>query len=158
MSGLMPRAIPTVPQDSRGFTLLEVLIALVVLSVGALGLLSLAGLSTGYQHDAIFRSRAVAAAEDLSGRVRANPPGLAAYAGTGLAAGCTSSQLPAVRCDPDTLAGDDLAGWHARHLRGLPDASAVIRVLPDQEPPALELSLSWQSRGRFHHLSRRLGP
>ena len=145
-------------RDGRGFTLLEVLIALVILSVGALGLLSLAGLSTGYQQDAVFRARAVAAAEDLSGRVRANPAGLAAYTGTGLAAGCTSSQLPAVRCDPATLAGDDLAGWHSRHLGRLPDPSADIRLRSDEKPPVLELSLSWQSRGRFHHLSRWLGP
>ena len=144
--------------DGWGFTLLEVLIALAILSVGALGLLALAGLSTGYQHDAIFRSRAVAAAEDLSGRVLANPAGLDAYAGEALTAGCASSDSAAVRCDPATLAGDDLAGWQSRHLGGLPDASADIQVLSDQEPPLLEVSLSWQSRGRLHHLSRRLGP
>ncbi len=143
---------------SRGFTLLEVLIALVILSIGALGLLSLAGLSTGYQQDAIFRSRAVAAADDLAGRVGANLPGMDAYAGTALNAGCASSSTPALQCDPATLAGDDLSRWRSTHLGGLPDATADIQLLPDQIPTGLELSLTWHSRGRFHRLTRRLGP
>lgn len=55
-----------------GFTLLEVLIALLVLSVGLLGLAGLQtrGLATG--HNAYLRSQAVLLARDIGERIRAN--------------------------------------------------------------------------------------
>ncbi len=56
----------------NGFTLLEVLIALLVLSVGLLGLASLQtrGLAAG--HNAYLRSQAVLLARDMAERIRAN--------------------------------------------------------------------------------------
>ncbi len=55
-----------------GFTLLEVLVALLVLSVGLLGLASLQtrGLATG--HNAYLRSQAVLLTRDIAERIRAN--------------------------------------------------------------------------------------
>jgi len=59
-------------QHNAGFTLLEVLIALLVLSVGLLGLASLQtrGLATG--HNAYLRSQAVLLAQDMAERIRTN--------------------------------------------------------------------------------------
>jgi type IV pilus assembly protein PilV len=142
----------------RGLTLLELLVALTVLTIGSLGLLSLARVSTGYQQASIFRLRAVAAADDLAGRVRANRAGLAAYAGSASAADCASGDMPAAACDPATLAADDLADWRARHLAGLPGGAVSIDYLSDAEPPALQVALRWRSPSREYFLSRRLTP
>jgi len=66
------------PAGQRGFTLMEVLIAVLVLAVGLLGLaaLQLAGMKSN--HSAYLRSQATIAVYDLLDRVRADP---AAFAG-----------------------------------------------------------------------------
>lgn len=59
-------------KQNMGFTLLEVLIALLVLSIGLLGLAGLQtrGLATG--HNAYLRSQAVLLTDDMAERIRAN--------------------------------------------------------------------------------------
>ena len=59
-------------KQNAGFTLLEVLIALLILSVGLLGLASLQtrGLATG--HNAYLRGQAVLLTQDMAERIRAN--------------------------------------------------------------------------------------
>lgn len=57
---------------SRGFTLLEVLVALVVLSVGLLGLTGLQATSLRNNHSAFLRSQATVAINDIMDRMRAN--------------------------------------------------------------------------------------
>lgn len=71
----------------RGFTLIEVLVALVVMSVGMLGIaaLYLEGLRAG--RTALYRTTAVNLAADMADRIRANPNAGLAYAGTGPGAG-----------------------------------------------------------------------
>src|SRR5690606_37316619 len=55
-----------------GFTLIEVLIALVVMSVGLLGLASLQTNTLAFNRDAYLRSQATALAYDIIDRMRAN--------------------------------------------------------------------------------------
>ena len=55
-----------------GFTLLEVLVALIVLSVGLLGLTGLQANSLRNNHSAFLRSQATVAINDIMDRMRAN--------------------------------------------------------------------------------------
>ncbi len=57
----------------QGFTLLEVLIALVVFTVGLLGLLGLQMTSLKLSHDSLLRTNATLLAKDMADRMRANP-------------------------------------------------------------------------------------
>ena len=141
-----------------GFTLLEVLVALMLLAIGALGMLSMARLATSHQQQAIFQLRAVAALDDLAGRIRSNPAGIEAYAGPADPGQCASTATAAVRCSPDELAADDLAGWRARHLEALPGASINIDYVAGEDLPGLQVVLSWQSRQLNYRLTRRLVP
>jgi type IV pilus assembly protein PilV len=59
-------------RNVRGFTLLEVLVALVVLSIGLLGLSGLQTTSLRNNQSALLRSQAVILAEDILDRMRAN--------------------------------------------------------------------------------------
>ena len=55
-----------------GFTLLEVLIALLVLSLGLLGLAALQAATVDFNHQAYLRSQATSLAYDMADRMRAN--------------------------------------------------------------------------------------
>jgi type IV pilus assembly protein PilV len=67
------------PARTRGFTLVEVLVALVVLSIGLLGIASLQLSSLRWNHGASLRSQATLLAYDIVDRMRANQ--IAANAG-----------------------------------------------------------------------------
>ena len=60
------------PMGQRGTTLIEVLIALIVLSIGLLGLALLQVTSVQSNHSAYYRSQATVLAHDLADRMRAN--------------------------------------------------------------------------------------
>lgn len=64
-----------------GFTLLEVLIALVVLSIGLLGIAALQGVGLRSSQGAYLTSQASLLAYDMADRIRANPDWLAVYDG-----------------------------------------------------------------------------
>lgn len=59
-----------VSRKQRGFTLLEAMIALVVLSVGLLGLAALQARSMQYNSEALTRSQATAIANEIMDRMR----------------------------------------------------------------------------------------
>jgi type IV pilus assembly protein PilV len=62
----------SVPHRGKGFTLLEVLVALLVLSIGLLGLAGLQTFSLRNNHSAFLRSQAVSLAYDAIDRMRSN--------------------------------------------------------------------------------------
>ncbi|MGD2138111.1 MAG: type IV pilus modification protein PilV [Gammaproteobacteria bacterium] len=62
--------------NQRGFTLLEVLIALLVLSIGLLGLAALQTVGLRSNQMASMRTQAIQATYDISDRMRANPEGV----------------------------------------------------------------------------------
>lgn len=106
-------------QHDRGFTLIEVLIALLVLSIGLLGVAALqtVALRTGQAAD--MRTRAVLAAMDMAERMRANPAGVAAghY-------DVSRHGMP-LRGTASGAARTDLAAWRAALAR-LPDGRGEI--------------------------------
>jgi type IV pilus assembly protein PilV len=94
-----------------GFTLLEVLIALLVLSFGLLGVAALQGVGLRSSHGAYLTSQASLLAYDMADRIRANPQGLDYHGFV-----TTSAACPAAVAAP--LAAADMAEW-ACAVRGL---------------------------------------
>lgn len=84
-------------QRYRGFSLLEVMIALVIFSVGILGMAGLLMLSVRTNHSAYLRSQAGFLAQGMADRMRLNMPALwangynLAYPVTGTVPGCTTA-------------------------------------------------------------------
>ena len=81
---------------NSGFTLIEVLIALIIMSVGMLGIAGLYVHSMKAGSTSLFRHHAVTLAGDVADRIRANPRAGAAYALAGANNNCVG-QLHAGR-------------------------------------------------------------
>ena len=64
-----------------GFGLVESLVALVVVSVGMIGIAALYGQGLGAGRTALFRTQAVNLAADMADRIRVNRLGAANYGG-----------------------------------------------------------------------------
>jgi type IV pilus assembly protein PilV len=123
--------------SARGFSMIEVLIALIVTSIGLLGLAALQAASLKVNHGAYLRSRAVELSHDMADRMRANR--FAAVSGnynltyTDAATGST------------TVAAADLTGWLARVSSELPGGDGAVTVAANGQ--AL-VSVRWNdSRG-----------
>jgi len=74
----MPEKTHIPGKRQHGFTLLEVLIALLILSIGLLGLAALQTTGLRSNQMASMRTLATEAAYDITDRMRANPAGVAA--------------------------------------------------------------------------------
>jgi len=119
------------PRAQRGFNLLEVLIAIVVLSIGliGLGLLELKGVQ--YTRDSYARTQAAILAESLADRMRANPEGatnalyvLSSDEGdTG-----TFPTDPAQCCSPADIAAADQVAWWNMVTGNLANAQANVAL------------------------------
>ena len=106
------------PAPAAGFTLLEILIALVVLSIGLLGIAALQGVGLRTSHGAQLTSQASVLAYDIADRIRANPQGT--YLGS----------TDNINCDnPPTappLDEADFAEWSCAVRALLPNGSGEI--------------------------------
>lgn len=114
-----------------GFTLVEVLVALVVLAVGMLGMALLLHAGLQGSRTALEHAQAVNLAADMAERMRANRSAAAAYDtshGTPdprLDAGCEDA---AGRCTPDAMAGNDLRRWLDAVAAALPEGQGEVAV------------------------------
>ena len=104
-----------------GFTLLEVLIAIVVLSIGLLGLAGLQAAGLRNNNSAYMRTVATQQVSDMADRMRANPAG--AYAGT---AGAATADCLAAGCAPATMAAHDIFEWNTANTALLPSGQGTI--------------------------------
>ena len=105
------RRAANAPGAMLGFSMLELLVAMLVVGVGVLGVLGLGMASLQQARSAASQAEAVRLAGDLVERIRANPAGLAAgaYALAGdapAAPDCTSRH-----CTPAQIAAADLRAW-----------------------------------------------
>lgn len=118
-------------RPSRGFTLLEVLIALVVFSLGLLGLAGLMVMSVKTNHSAYLRTQATFLAQSMSDRMRANPMSVWAntYNATYPITGSDPCAGGAV-CGYADIAKHDMVLWGQQLADQLPNAAATIECTP----------------------------
>jgi type IV pilus assembly protein PilV len=124
------------PAGQRGFTLIEALISVVIMSIGLLGVAALQTRSLGSTNVSSKRSQAILLAGDLADRMRANrlASDLTAanhYASIGAADNsCRAVHYnhthAAAACTAVQLAADDLADWAAQIAAILPTGSGVV--------------------------------
>ena len=123
----------TAQRSARGFTLIEVLVSLIILSVGLLGLGLLQAQSLKSSYGSNHHTVATNLAYEVLDEMRANR--LIAYQFAYISAGDFGSISPTT-CDPapmpiteTTLVSDDIKGWECQVVRNLPGATAAITLV-----------------------------
>lgn len=114
----------------HGFSLIEVLVALAVLSVGLLGLAALQTTGLKFNHQSYERTQAVLQAYDIIDRIRANKSGSGGTINSlydNVALGTTYSDDCTVSpCDGATLAKFDVGQWNTANTRLLAEGKGAI--------------------------------
>ena len=127
-------------RHQQGFSLLEVLIALVIMSVGMLGIAGLYVESMQAGRTSIFRHNAVTIASDVADRIRANPAAGVDYQGPG---GNNNCVLGNVDCNPAQMAANDIDLWRTQAGEMLPGGDVVIVYDDTVAPPTYEIRIQW---------------
>ena len=117
----------------QGFSLIEVLVALAVLSIGLLGLAALQTTGLKFNHQSYERTQAVLQAYDIIDRMRANKSGTGntintAYNSVALGNLPTISQYCTTvsTCTGDQLALFDIRSWNAANASILSEGRGAI--------------------------------
>lgn len=115
-------------KTSAGFSMIEVLVSVVVLSIGLLGVASLQTLGQQFNYRAYLRTQATFLAYDMMDRMRANRD-TAMTGGYALDAGDKpkmTTDCNKQNCDPSSLASYDLAIWSNLVENNLPEPTRSI--------------------------------
>jgi type IV pilus assembly protein PilV len=104
-------------QPARGFSLIEILITLVLISVGLLGLAGLQAKTSVAEMEAYQRAQALLLAQDMADRIAANKTQAASYVGNDFGTGAV------VDCTGKTGFDLDLCEW-GNAIRGVGETKA----------------------------------
>jgi len=111
-----------------GVGLIEVLVALLVLTIGILGIVALQTRALQFNQESIYTSQALMLAYEMTDRIRANKTSVNDYLvdyGSAVSAGtnCETST-----CSPDQMASFDLAAWKEAVAFNLPLGDGEVTV------------------------------
>lgn len=134
MSSLRPFVSLAALRRQRGVSLIEVLVAIVVLSLGVLAMAGLQLSSLRTSTSALHRSHAATLAADMAERIRANLPNASNYV---LAVGAAAPSAPS------NLHQRDLVDWRSR-LLVLPAGTGGIAV--DLSNERATITVQWDDR------------
>ena len=137
--------------QSRGFSLVEVLVALLVLSIGLLGLAALQTTSLQYNTGSYFRTQATFLAYDIIDRMRANSTAIANSDGNGYDQPTSSAVSISVNCDTSSctsaeLATYDVRKWYDRAVATLPNATATPPTIQIDSSNNVTITIRWMER------------
>jgi type IV pilus assembly protein PilV len=135
----------TFKQLQSGFGLVEALVALVVVSVGMIGIAVLYGQGLGASRTALYRTQAVILASDMADRIRLNRRVGSVYQTA--AAGTDRNCGPGgVTCTQTQMAEHDLWVWNTQIDLLLPGADGVVTYAA-ASPPTYTVAITWSEVG-----------
>jgi type IV pilus assembly protein PilV len=144
-----------------GFTMVEVMVALVVLAIGLLGIAALLLKSLQSGRTATFRTQAVNLAADLADRIRMNRTAQAAY---GTLFADAEVEVPACDttggCTDAELASTDLSRWKANLAQLLPAGQGQVVVVAPVgagEPASYTVTVQWTEAGEVAPVTFQFG-
>ncbi len=139
------RTSPAARRRNRGFTLIEAMVALIVLSVGLLGIAALYVETLRANRTSLYRTQAVNMATDIGDRMRSNRDPALAVAGFYDCGGAC-----AVGEGGNAIAIADLTDWLTQIQTQLPGGTANITYTASTAttPAAYVVGVSWDELGQ----------
>lgn len=116
-------------QKSKGFSLIELLIALLVLGIGLLGILALQATSLQHNQSAYLESQAAFLANDILDRMRANKVNVATYKTDLTSSVSAPANCASTTCSPAQLVSWDLSQWKQLVASTLPSGRGAVDVI-----------------------------
>jgi type IV pilus assembly protein PilV len=135
------------PKKLRGFTLIEALVSLVVMSVGMIGIAAMYAQGLGAERTSQYRSIAINLAGDLADRIRVNRLAAGAYAGGAANNNCDPSAGGGADCTPAEMAAHDLFLWDQQITAMLPNGAWQVLFDGGTLPPSYTIQLTWEEVG-----------
>ena len=127
-----------------GFSLIEAMVSLVVMSVGLIGIAAMYGQGLSAGRTALFRTQAVNLAADMADRIRLNRLGGAAYGNAPADHMCDPGG--GVACSPTEMAEHDLFVWTTQIANLLPNGMGTVQFA-NGTPPSYTIQITWQELG-----------
>lgn len=130
--------------SERGFSLLEVLVALLIMSIGMLGVAGLFANSMQAGRTAMLQHQALLLAADVAERIRANPRAGIAYQGAHGGGSCVAENAV---CDEQSMAAHDIALWQRQAAQTLPGGQVAVSFDDSTSLPTFAISVTWSEPG-----------
>ena len=128
----------------RGFTLVESMVSLLVLSIGLLGVAGMQSLGLRLNYDALQRSQATTFAYSIAEKMRLDPVNALIVTGTNPYEGTFAAAASGTTCNTASVAVNDvLVCWQVALRERLPNGSITITGPPSTTDPTLTLNLAW---------------
>lgn len=136
-------------KHSRGFSMIEVLVSIVILSIALLGTAGLMSSSLRNTNTAYYRSQATVLADDILDRMRANM--------TAVRAGdYTIAEGPAYLATAGTVARFDCEEWVATLQNTLPGGKGIVEMIGAAENGIVRITVSWNDDEEMFRTESRL--
>jgi type IV pilus assembly protein PilV len=140
-----------IASHNQGFSLIEVLVALLVLSIGLLGLAALQTTSLQYNTGSYFRTQATFLAYDIIDRMRTNIAAVVDNDNSGYDQPTTTNVTPPVNCDTSICTSADLAlydvkKWYDRTVAALPDSATTPPTIQINATKRVVITINWKER------------
>lgn len=146
-------------QKGNGFTLIEILVSLLIISVGLLSFALLQAESLRATHTSMQRTKAISFATDMLERIRANTKAIEQYDDANAAPAnlnCSDAQaaVNAVDCTPVQLANFDVWDWERNLVfddatdqrGGIVGGVGSITVTGANAPYTVSINITWNDR------------
>lgn len=137
-------------QPQMGVSLLEVLIAMLILAIGALGFAGMQMKALHTSSDANYRARAILLAQDAIERIQTNPTQLAGYqtASNWSSPGSPgNSCIGASTCEPGAILSQDIASLALSASTSLPNGNILATACPFNSMSCIVVSWGEQAIG-----------
>ena len=130
--------------STRGFSLVEVLVTILMLSLGLLGIASMQLKALEYNQGAYLRSQAVVLGYDILDRMRANKSGItsSSYDGINTNTITTGSDCEAASCTSANMASYDAHQWKLNIESLLPSGVGIT----SQNGNIMTITIMWDEQ------------
>lgn len=143
----MPIPAPERAHRQRGVGLIDVLVAMVVLSIGLLGLAGLQATGVRYNHGAYLHTQATLQAYDMADRMRANITGVANgdyNSISGVSAPSRDCATAPANCNAAEVARYDGYQWNLDNRSLLPSGAGTV----SRNGALYTIAVTWNEAGQ----------